>query len=80
MNDKIMHIIDLVKMVEEMGYIDCKKENSDDATYESILFYLKFCQSYFLMRQMYKLGDELTNGKDKKEPKGLMNILESKGE
>lgn len=80
MNDKVMHIIDLVKMIEEMGYIDCKKENYNDATYESILFYLKFCQSWFLMQQIDKLKDELINGKDKEEPKGLISILEKEVE
>ena len=53
--DKIMSINDLVKMIEEMEYIDCKKDDYYDVTYESIMFYLNFCKSWFLIQKIDKI-------------------------
>lgn len=50
--DKIMPINDLIKMIEEMEYIDCKKDDYYDVTYESIMFYLNFCKSWFLIQKI----------------------------
>lgn len=69
--NNIMDINELVKMIEEMEYIDCKKDDYNDVTYESIMFYLNFCKGWFVMQQIDKLKDEILNGKSDKEPKGL---------
>lgn len=75
MNNKIMNINELIEMIDENGYIDCKKVDYYDTTYESIMFYLNFCKNWFLMQTVDKLNDELINGTSDIEPKGLLNEL-----
>ena len=48
----IMNIHELVDMINEMQYIDCKKDDYYDTTYESIIFYLNWCKNWFLIQQI----------------------------
>lgn len=73
MNNNIMQINELIKIIQEDKYYD-------GAIYESIMFYLNYCKNWFMLQQLDKLEDELISGTSNIDSKELLSILKEKDE
>ena len=62
--NKYINILDLIENINNKGFIECSNiEGDNKEEYESILFYLNFCKSWFIGQNMEEIKEDEINGK-----------------
>ena len=64
MKNKYINILDLIESINNKGFIECSNiEGDNKEEYESILFYLNLCKTWFMGQVTEKLMRDEINGK-----------------
>lgn len=62
--NKYINILDLIENINNKGFIECSNiEGDNKEEYESILFYLNFCKTWFIGQIAEKVIEDEINGK-----------------